>query len=866
MREAVLLRVLQQTGGSGCGGGTAAATRVAAAAASAAAPGLGRAGVPSPGGSSGSPGGRGRAGALGGGSDPWDEPGEAGSGGNGGRGGRGAAAAPREAAEPAAREPGAPPPPPRGIHPIALSELLRSAEHPRDLSELARDHGASMNARHIVTALSRAAKLARATPGVAPATAYAGGGGRRGDAGSGGGSGGWGAAAPDLAAQQLRALARALAAPLRAALGGCGPRELSLAVWAYARLGVRPPGDLLPAIADELLSWGKLWDCSPQQLAGVAWGMARLGGGGGCGTGGGGGGGAGAGAPLWGPLAAAAAARLGEARGEDLSMLAWALAKAGHRDDALMGGIAARVVAALGGGGGGSSGGLMPAGEEEGAGRRQEPEQREREGGGGDEGGEERGGRGPGPERRARLPRRAVAGDAAGGGPVFTPQALANIAWAHAALGVRDEALFGAVMRVVGAPPLLYEARAQELSSLLWAAVTLGVPLAPAPAAAGGGGIAGDAGAASDEAAGESMAERLAAAALRRPGECGAAELSNLMWALASLRQQDQARAAGDVAPPLRLWPGGAALPGGDETEAARSAAAAGSAGHTFAALSRALQQRLGAANGADVSQALWAAAALRHFDAALLQALATASAALAQTGLLAPAEAATCAWALARLGFRDEGALRALGDAAAAMAAGGRLKGVDVASLAWSFAVLEVPHPELTAQLGAYLQHNAPRMDDHALTLAAYGLARAGAADPAALAAAAAACAARADTMGARDLLCAARALGEAPHGMVPAADVAAFLEAAAGRCVRAAEHRDATSSPPGGGGGSGVREVLSPLLAALSRAARRHDLGPQLREPLAAARGAAEALAALLPSHGGSEDVPNKDHARAT
>ncbi|KIY96858.1 hypothetical protein MNEG_11107 [Monoraphidium neglectum] len=384
-----------------------------------------------------------------------------------------------------------------------------------------------------------------------------------------------------------------------------------------------------------------------------------------------------------------------------------------------MAGISARVVAALGGGGGGAGGEGAAAALEGDAGEPGAGAEGARQSAAGGSSGREYkdgqavqggGGRagGGGPRaRRARLPQRAVAG--ADGGPVFTTQGLSNIVWAHAALGVADGPLLRAAVGAVCEKPLLYEARAQEAASLLWALATLGVDtgLLAAHGSNGGGGAGGVLG---EMGADEGPAERLAAAALRRPGECGAAEVSNMMWALARLEQHARARQERQALghdqqqqqmdkdlpshPIEGLEPAGVAVSAGAAAGPAAGAPVApppGAGGPMFAALCRAMLQRLGAASGPDVGQALWACAALRHFDAPTLSALGAAAAALAQTGLLSAAEVATSAWALARLGLRDEGVLRALGDEGAAMASAGRLKDVDVANLAWAFATLEV-------------------------------------------------------------------------------------------------------------------------------------------------------------------------------
>jgi hypothetical protein len=289
----------------------------------------------------------------------------------------------------------------------------------------------------------------------------------------------------------------------------------------------------------------------------------------------------------------------------------------------------------------------------------------------------------------------------------FTTQALANVAWAHGALGVRDAPLMAAVVGALAERPMVFEARAQELASVLWALATLGLtPRDLARAAEADSSADGSA----PELAGRlgpGVPFELASAALRRPGECGAGELANILWSLASLRQLEQQQqeeeeqqqqqqrrdlvggsGSSDAAQATSLLPAAVAAAVAAESPASGSAAEGAA---VFAALTRALLQRLQSANSADVTQALWALATARVFDAQVLSALSAAAAALAATGLLSPAELANSAWALARLGYRDGGALGVLGDAAAEAAAEGVLCDVDVSNLAWAYGALEV-------------------------------------------------------------------------------------------------------------------------------------------------------------------------------
>ena len=743
--------------------------------------------------------------------------------------------------------------------PERLGALLATAAAPRDLDALLRRHGGApwFNERHIVGALGRAAKLARSTPGVAAASPRPSPRQRQQDAAAAVMGGGTADGAPDLAAEQLRSIARALAAPLQRALPACQPRQVAVAVWAYARLGVAPPESLLDAVAAELLSWGKLAEAAPQALASLAWGMARLGR---------------SDARLFAALGDAAAARAGEMAGRELSQLVWAFAKAGVRHDALFAAVGARVRRALaaaareerrllerlealdGGGGGGG-------GQEAGAAARDQDEtgDDEDEGEEDDDNGRWRAGAGA-PRRAPRRLRRAFVDDPLG--VHLTTQGLANVAWAHAALGCAGAApLVRDVARAIGARPLLLEARAEEVAAVLWSLAALGVDpeqqeeQVDGDSSSGGGGGGGP-----DGGSGSDLACELVAAALRRPGECGAAEVSNMLWSLASLQQLREAAAA--AAAPAA---GGRhhlhhpsqqqqQQPEADADRALDGGAPTPSTGplaETAAALCRALHGRLAAANGADVAQALWALATLRVFDAPLLAALASAAGALAATGLLAPAEVANAAWALARLGFRDDGALRALCDAAAELAREKRLEAADVANLAWAFAALDAPHAALTERLAGYARYKAAAMEPRALTVTAWGLAKAGCRDARAFGALADAAAARAEEMGGRDLATAARAVALLPREALADGKAAALLAAAARRASEAAAAAAAAAESSSGGAGGIAPAELRQAVRALAAAAAAHGAEAAVSEHLASAR---QSLAALLPGSAGA------------
>jgi uncharacterized membrane protein YgcG len=155
--------------------------------------------------------------------------------------------------------------------------------------------------------------------------------------------------------------------------------------------------------------------------------------------------------------------------------------------------------------------------------------------------------------------------------------------------------------------------------------------------------------------------------------------------------------------------------------------------------------------------------------------------------------------------------------------------------------------------------------MGDHALTITAWALAKAGACDAATAAALLAACQQRAPSMQGRDLVSAAQAVAQLPAGGVAAEQAEALLSALACRAVGATDETSTGSSSSSSGGGSGggsgsggdggdggggcegdasVTAALPQLAAALSRAALRHALGPQLEPQLAAVRGAARRL----------------------
>lgn len=175
------------------------------------------------------------------------------------------------------------------------------------------------------------------------------------------------------------------------------------------------------------------------------------------------------------------------------------------------------------------------------------------------------------------------------------------------------------------------------------------------------------------------------------------------------------------------------------------------------------------------------------------------------------------------------------------------------------SLVAVQVPHAELWSRVSAFARANAPRgrMDDHALSVTAWGLSKAGPHDPATWAALAAACGRRAGAMAGLDLLHAARAFATVPRAAVEQQEVSAFLEAAARRCVAAAAAPGAAAAEgaaSGGGGaadagdGASVRALLPSIVAALVRASQQHGLGPDSVESLAAAR---QAAAALQPAH---------------
>lgn len=171
--------------------------------------------------------------------------------------------------------------------------------------------------------------------------------------------------------------------------------------------------------------------------------------------------------------------------------------------------------------------------------------------------------------------------------------------------------------------------------------------------------------------------------------------------------------------------------------------------------------------------------------------------------------------------------------------------------------ATWQVPHPELFGRLAACARALAPRMDPHALTMAAHGLVRGGVTDGDVHAALIAACAGQLHALAGGDMLCMARALAALPAGSGGAGAAPQLL------CGLAQRASDAAQQLPFGGNSSAeglpgsstttsseasTLAVLPQLVAALGRAAKRHGAVAEVAPLLARAR----QVAALLQPRG--------------
>jgi hypothetical protein len=150
-----------------------------------------------------------------------------------------------------------------GSDPAEMTSLIMSADSPRELLERVVLNHQALDHTHIISALQRAAQLwpQTATPTHA----------------------GLGADRPRarhlqpqqqptggevalVGRQQLEKLMLQLSGPFIRALPDYSARDVSSALWSYARCNLQPPAELLRAAAHELCSWDKV-----QKVRGLAW-------------------------------------------------------------------------------------------------------------------------------------------------------------------------------------------------------------------------------------------------------------------------------------------------------------------------------------------------------------------------------------------------------------------------------------------------------------------------------------------------------------------------------------------------------------------------------------------------------------------
>jgi hypothetical protein len=152
------------------------------------------------------------------------------------------------------------------VHPARsdLTALIMSSNNPRELLERVVGNHQLLDHTHIIAALQKAAQLwpQTATPAEAvPAADMAGAKHMQRQAAGDSSSRSSGTAASEvklIGRHQLERLMLQLSGPFIRALPDYSAREITSALWCYAKCGLQPPPEMLQAAIDNLCSWDKL--------------------------------------------------------------------------------------------------------------------------------------------------------------------------------------------------------------------------------------------------------------------------------------------------------------------------------------------------------------------------------------------------------------------------------------------------------------------------------------------------------------------------------------------------------------------------------------------------------------------------------